>query len=219
MSISAYVIVFVALVGMMAVEAFNAAETAYIQYVPLYAVAWFKLSSITWLHYIVSIAATMALTTTLLVLMMTAGWTVQAVAAKGLLPKSLAKISDKTGTPIGAMLVVIAITTLVACFPSMTQEITNCGAITNAVSIIIMSIALLKARRNHEHKLGTFRAPGGSLMPIVLIVLLIIFILPGVFQPWSYWGIALGWYALGLVIFVLMRMAKKSSLEEATNKA
>ena len=203
-----YCLVIVATIGLLAVEVFNAPDTAWIQYVPLYAVAWFALSAIPWLHYVISIAAVLALTTTLLVLLMTAGWTVQAAAAKGLLPKGLAKVSGKTGTPVAAMIICAVATLAVSCFPGFVEQITNCGAICNAICVIIISITLVAARKKATPQPGNFRLAGGAFFPILVSILVVIFILPGIFQQWSYWGWALGWYVLGAIIFALCQIGK-----------
>ena len=209
-----YVLVIIATIGLLAVEAFNAQETVWIQYVPLYAVAWFVLTNLPWLHYVISIAATLALTTTLLVLLMTAGWTVQATAAKGLLPKGLAKVSEKTGTPVAAMALVGIATTIVSCFPNFTSQIVNCGAITCAIAVVIISITLLAARKKHEYVQGDFRVGGGAAIPVLTILLTLFFIIPGVFQAWSYWALAGAWYAVGLVIFLLCQIGAKNRAAE-----
>lgn len=209
-----YAIVIVSMIGLLAVEMFNAEDTAFIQYVPLYAVAWFILQNIGWLHYVISIAATLALTTTMLVLMMTAGWTLQAAAEKGLLPKGLGKVNKKTGTPIAAMAIIGVATVAISCFPSFTSQIVNCGAIALAISAVIIAITLLVARKKNEYVEGSFRLRGGAFFPILSMILILVFIIPGVFQEWGNWAWAGIWYGVGLVLFLLFQIgAKKRKVE------
>lgn len=213
-TVALYGIVIISTIGLLAVEAFNAAETAFIQYVPLYAVAWFTLQNVAWLHYLISIAAALALTTTMLVLVMTAGWTVQAIAEKGMLPKRLNKIDSKTGTPVAAMVIITLATIVISFFPSFTLQIVSVGAIALVVSAVILAITLLAARKKHEYVEGDFRLRGGATFPILSIVLLVIFIIPGVFQTWTTWGLTAAWYGLGAVIFLLMQVnAKKREVK------
>ncbi len=205
-----YVLVIVSTIGLLAVEAFQDPTAAWMQYVPLYAVAWFVLNNLPWLHYVITIAAVLALTTTMLVVIMTSGWTVQAAADKGLLPKSLAKVNEKTGTPVAAMALVGIVTTVVACFPGFISEVINCGAMTGAIAVVIIALTLLAARKQHTYVPGDFRLGGGAALPIITIALVVFFILPGLFQACRYWGLTLGWYAVGLVIFLLCQIGAKN---------
>lgn len=197
-----------ATIGMLAVEMLNAPDTSWIQYVSMFAVAKLILSNV-WLQYLITLAAAMALTTTTLVLLMTAGWTVQAAADRGLLPQFLGKVNPKTGTPAWAMVFVTLAIAIVSCFPNFVSQIANCGAICSAVMVVIISITLLAARKQHPYVEGDFRVPGGTVLPIITIALILFFIIPGVFQAWSYWALSGCWYVLGLVIFLLCQIRAK----------
>lgn len=214
-TVAIYAVVIIAVIGLLAVEPFNTEKTSnFLQYAPLYGVATFVLNNIAWLHYVISIAATLALTTTMLVLMMTAGWTLQAAAAKGLLPKGLGKVNKKTGTPIAAMAIIGVATVAISCFPEFTKEIVHCGAIALAISTVIIAITLLVARKKNEYVEGSFRLRGGAFFPILSMILILVFIIPGVFQEWGNWAWAGIWYGVGLVLFLLFQIgAKKRQVE------
>lgn len=214
-TVALYVIVLVGTIGMITVEFL--AQNPGMQYIPLYAAAWTVLPHLTWLPYLITIAAIMALATTALVLTNAAGWTIMAVAESGVLPKGLAKINPKTGTPVRAILIAMAATLVLSCFPQFTEQIVNIGAMCSAIAAIIVAITVLAARKKTTYIEGNFRVAGGPVIPILSIILVALFIIPGVFQPWSYWGLTLLWYVAGLVILLISYAANKGS--DIQNKA
>jgi amino acid transporter len=207
-----YVIVIVSIIGLLSAEAFYTDPTmTWIQFVPLYAAAWFVLGHITWLPALISIGATLALTTTLLVLLMIASWTIQAAASYGLLPKGLAKVHPKKGAPTNAVIACTLTILGLACIPNITEVLVNSGAICSALCVVIIAFTLLRARKQHEYIPGNFRVPGGSLIPLFSAVVVLIFILPGVFQQWLYWGMVLAWFVVGAIVFFICRSANKQA--------
>jgi amino acid transporter len=213
-----YIAVIFVTSGLLKASYFNAAETAWAQYVPLYAAAWTTLYSLPWLPAVISIAAVLALTTTLLVLMMTAGWTIQSAAAKGLLPKGLAKINSKTKAPVNAMLLTLIVVIISSVIPDVTNVLINSGAISLALVVCIMSATLIAARKKNERKSGDFRLFGGSVVPVILSLAVLYFILPGIYQAWSYWRITAIWFIAGVVIFGVLQITQKNEIEDDTSK-
>lgn len=207
-TIALYVIILVATVGMVAASFYI--ENPGMQYIPLFAAAWTVLYNLPWLPGVISIAATLALLSTMLVLVMNGAWTLQAAAEYKLLPKFLGKVNPKTGTPVAAVLVVGIITLIFALFPDLTSVMTNTGAIANALCVVIISIALLKARKGHEYQPGDFRLKGGAFLPILTIILILVFICPVVFQPLSYWYWMIGWVAVGIILMFIFRAVNKN---------
>ncbi len=198
-----YVLVILSTIGMVAAKFFI--EDPGMQYVPLYAAAWTVLYNLPWLPGLISIAATLALTTTMLVLLMTAGWTVQAAADYGMLPKGLAKINPRTGTPVNALVGCTLVVLLFSVIPAFTGYLVNTGAICMALCVVVLSVALLSARKGHIRKPDEFHVAGGAVIPVITIVLVLVFILPVLFQPLNYWLLALAWFAVGAVLFLLFR--------------
>lgn len=69
------------------------------QFIPLYAAAFTKLASIPWVSKLISVAALLALLTTMLTVMSLTSRAIQAAADKGLMPEGLAK-NNKAGVPL-----------------------------------------------------------------------------------------------------------------------
>jgi len=210
-----YLFGIVGVIGTMPVEMLTAADTSWTQYAAMFAVCSFFMQQWPWMAYLITFAGVFALATTMLVLMMIGGWTLQAAAEKGLLPSVLAKVNPKTGTPTLAMILVTIAVVICSCFPNFVNEITNCGAICSAVMVVMIAITLLKARKQHPYKEGDFRVAGGSVLPILSIILIVFFIIPGVFQKWSYWGMAGIWYIAGIIIFFICKASVKGNKSSA----
>ena len=209
-----YVLVLVGTIGMLAAQFF--VENPGMAYVPLYAAAWNVLYNLPWLPAVISIAATLALTTTMLVLMMNAGWTVQAAAEYGMLPKALGKINPKTGTPINALITCTVIALVFCLTPDFTGMLINTGAIANALCVVAIALSLLYARKQHAYVPGEFRLGGGKLWPIVTIILVLFFIIPGVFQSWDYWLYYIIWMAVGFAVMLIYRAIAKNKEKGAS---
>lgn len=207
-TIVVYLLVLVATIGMVGAQYFI--QNPGTEYVPLYSAAWNVLYAYPWLPAVISIAATLALTTTLLVLLMTAGWTFQSAAASGLLPKFLAKVNPKTGTPVNALLLSTVIVLIFSVLPKFTEYLVNTGGIANALAVIMVAVTLIAARKKKKHEPEDFVLKGGSFLPILIALLVAVFILPGVFVQVNYWLVMLAWLAIGALIFVIEFYVKKS---------
>lgn len=208
-TIVVYLFVLISTVGMVGARFFI--ENQGMEYVPLYSAAWTVLYAHPWLPAVISIAATLALTTTLLVLLMTAGWTFQSAASYGFLPKFLAKVNPKTGTPINALILSTVIVLIFSVLPKFTEYLVNTGGIANALCVIMIAVTLIAARKKNKHEPEDFVLGGGSVLPIIIAVLVAIFILPVVFQAVNYWLVMLAWLAVGALIFLAGRLFKKSA--------
>jgi len=172
-----------------------------LRFIPLYAACFTKLMAYPWLAKVVSIAAVLALLTTMLVVLALTGRAIQASAQKKILPKIFAE-NGKTGTPIFATIVVAACSMIVACFPAFTQQIVGFGALFAAVTISINIVSLLVARKKNPHIAGNFKAPGGKLLPIIALIFIIICYIPDVLNGgWIIWTYSIAWYAVGLIVY------------------
>lgn len=177
------------------------------RYIPLYAACFTKLTNFPWLAKVVSIAAILALITTMLVVLALTARAVQAAAQDGLLPKVFGS-SNKFGVPAFASFVIALLATIVSCFPAFTEQIVGFGTLFAAVTIAINIISLYAARRKSREKnlknIGIFKAPGGNVLPAVALILIIACYIPDIIAGgWIIWVYTIAWYAIGLLVFKL----------------
>ncbi len=186
------------------------------QYYPLaFALGSVMTGDMAWVVSIVPLAALLALTTNMSIMLMDASRTVMATAQSGFLPKKLGELHPERHTPIMALSVVAVICVILSLNPDLINIIINAGSICSAITVAIIAVTLMtlrKKQRTGEIKdEGEFRVPGGNVFPIItLIVILITLVL-------LYFGdggstsylVAVLWYVIGLVIFGLKSLLKK----------
>ena len=194
-----YALIITATIGL--VSAQFLAENPGMRYIPLYAACFTQLSHIVWLPKVVSIAAVLALITTMLVVLALTGRAIQAAAQADLLPAPFGK-SAKNGTPAFATTVVAVLAAIISCFPDLTSTIVSFGALFAAVTISINIVSLYVARKKNPYVPGNFRAPGGQILPGLALALIIICYIPDIISGgWMIWLYTIVWYAVGLLIF------------------
>jgi len=204
-----YVLMIVATLGL--VTSGFLQENPGMAYIPMYAAAFTKLASIPWLVKLISLAAVLALLTTILVVMALAGRAIQAASFGGLLPKFLSKNSKKTNMPVNAQLVVMVIVGVIAAFPDLTNFIVNLGALCNAIVVSIISVTVIAARRKNPDMKDIFRAPGGNVLPVITLIVLLGAYIPGIIQGGGQlWLWTAVYFALGLVIYFISLAKKKA---------
>ena len=194
-----YGLIILATVGL--ITAGFLAENPGMRFIPLYAASFTKLTAYPWIAKVISIAAVLALLTTMLVVIALTSRAIQATAASGLLPKKLAE-NGKTGTPLYATILVAVLSAIVSCFPDLTAEIVNLGALFAALTISINCVSLIAARKKNEYVPGNFKAPGGNVLPILVLAALIACYIPDIIGGgWKLWGYTIIWYIIGLLIY------------------
>lgn len=194
-----FLAVLLATVGLVSAEFLD--KNPGMRYIPLYAAAFTKLASVPWLPKVISISATLALFTTMLVVMALTSRAMQAAADDGILPASLGK-NNKAGVPVYSAIVVAAVSAIISCFPQFTEIIVSLAALFAAVTISINCISLIVARKTHKREPGAFRAPGGTVLPIVALALILVCYIPDIIGGgWLIWAYTIVWYIVGLIIF------------------
>ena len=176
-------------------------ENPGMSYIPLYAAAFTKLAHLTWLPKVISIAATLALFTTMLVVMALTSRAIQAAAQDGILPAKLGENSS-AGVPAYAAILVAFASAAISCFPEQTETIVGFAALFASVTISINCISLIVARKTHERQPGEFRAPGGNALPVIALALIILCYIPDIIAGgWMIWAFTIVWYIVGIIIF------------------
>lgn len=197
--VSLYVGIILATVGM--VSAGYLMENPGMQFIPLYAAAFTKLASIPWISKVISIAALFALLTTMLTVTSLTSRAVQATAEKGLMPAKLAE-NNKAGVPVYATILIMAPCLVISCFPQLTSTIVSFAALFATVTITINVVSLLVARKKFHLPEGAFHAPGGKVLPIVALVLIVLCYIPDIIGGgWKIWAYTIVWYVVGLIYY------------------
>jgi len=208
--VAVYLLVILSTLGIITAQFLT--ENAGFRYIPLYAVAFTKLTSIPWLAKLISIAAFLALITTMLVVLAQNARSVAAMAEDGLLPKGLAKIS-RNGVP-AVSTVVLSILAIILCFfPGITEMIVNLGALFAAITIVINCVSLIEARQKNKRVEGAYHAPGGTAMPVITALLIVACYIPDIIGgSWKLWAFTAACYAAGLVIMAIMTSVNKKTV-------
>lgn len=179
------------------------------RFIPLYAAAFTKLMSITWLSKVISLSALFALLTTMLVVTSLTARAVKASADNEVLPKFFAK-NNKFGVPFNASLVVVIPSLVISCFPGLTSTIVSFAALFASVTIVCNCVSLIKAKRTMSLEEGKFSVKGGIAVPIIAMILIILCYIPDVIKGgWKIWAYTLLWYLVGIVYFVIRMRNKK----------
>ncbi len=142
------------------------------RFIPLFAACFTKMGDISWLVGVVSIASVIALMTTMMVCVSMNSRAIQATSEDGMIPSFIGK-NNKNGVPSLATALTCLSSMIIACFPKITLEIVNFGAIFNVFTIAITVIALIVARKNNNVAEPVFKAPGGKFLPIVVLIILV----------------------------------------------
>ena len=194
-----YVGIILATVGMVSAEYLM--ENPGMQFIPLYAAAFTKLASIPWISKVISIAALFALLTTMLTVTSLTSRAVQATAEKGLMPAKLAE-NNKAGVPVYSTILIMAPCLVISCFPQLTSTIVSFAALFATVTITINVVSLLVARKKFDLPEGAFHAPGGKVLPIVALVLIVLCYIPDIIGGgWKIWTYTIVWYVVGLIYY------------------
>jgi APA family basic amino acid/polyamine antiporter len=195
-----YLAVLVATLGLVSAGFLEANEG--LRYIPLYAAASF-LPNLSFLTPLISISAVLALVTTMIVTMALAAHTLLSCAENGVLPQSLAKTGKQSGSPLYATAVVVVVTGLFAAFPQLTNILINLGALCNVIVVAIVCVTVLASRKKYpkleaEH----FRAPGGTILPVITLAVLVASYVPSILQGgWQLWVATAVYYLLGMLLY------------------
>lgn len=198
--VSLYLLCIIATVGLVTVKTL---QDMNLIFAPFVAAIITKLQSTPWLIQVISISAVLALLTTMLVVMAINARSLAAIADDQLIPSVFAKRGNKSGTPYVATLTIALISGIVSCFPQFTATIVNLGSLFAAITIVINIISLLVARKKFGFENLPYKAPGGTAMPVIAIILIVASYIPGIIQGgWLLWAFTGGWYLLGALILL-----------------
>ncbi|QNN54110.1 amino acid permease [Nocardioides mesophilus] len=150
-----------------------------------------------WAATLVGIAALAGLTSVILVDLVAMGRIGFAMARDGLLPKGLAKVHPKHGTPSLITLFTVALVAVLAAFVPLTAlaEMVSIGTL---FAFTIVSLAVPVLRRTRPELPRPFRTPFSPVLPILSAVLCVALMGNLSIETWIRFAV---WMALGLVLY------------------
>ena len=120
-----------------------------------------------------------------------------AMARDGLMPRRIATVSPRTGTPVGLTLVLGLLIAIIAAFVPLAEivELVNIGTL---FAFLLVNIGVIVLRRTQPDMERPFNVPFVPLFPIIgaFLVVYLMTRLPA--TTWWRFGI---WLALGLVVY------------------
>jgi len=134
---------------------------------------------------------------------------IAAMAQKKMLPAPLGYIHPKYNTPTNAIILIGAVTTTAPLFgKSMMTWLVNAGSFTVVIAYLMVVVSFIKLRvnepeLNRPYNVGNWKFVGVG--ALAMTWLMIMMCLPGfpAALSWPYeWGIILGWFLLGGVLYL-----------------
>src|SRR6202163_4282921 len=158
----------------------------------------FRQVGLPWAELLVSVGAVAGITSVLLVMMLSQPRIFLAMARDGLLPTDFfGAVHERFRTPWkSTILTGVCVATMGAVLPlQILAELVNIGTL---LAFVIVCTAVLIMRRTHPHVPRPFRAPLGSIVPVlgILSCLMLMFSLPV-----ANWIRLFVWLLIGLVIY------------------
>lgn len=156
---------------------------------------------------IVPLAALLALTTNMSILVLDASRTVMATAQSGFLPERFARLHPTRQTPVAALTLVAVVAGGLTLNPDFIGILINTGSICSAIAVTIIAVTLIMLRKKQKNgeieAEGAFRVPGGLAFPIITLVIILVTLVLLCFGDGGIFAYILtaGWFALGLIIF------------------
>lgn len=185
-----YILVSIAAVGSLDAKALGESDA------PL-AAALDEGAGISWAASLLAFGALVAITSVLLTIFYGQTRIFFAMARDGLMPRGIARVSPRTGTPVRLTVGMgIAIATLAAVAPL--EQIVKLVNIGTLFAFFLVNIGVIILRRTHPDMERPFRVPLVPLFPIIgmLLIIYLMIQLPG--ETWWRFGL---WLAIGLAIY------------------
>jgi APA family basic amino acid/polyamine antiporter len=150
-----------------------------------------------WIANLISLGAIAGITTVILVLMLGQSRVLFAMARDGLLPRGLARVHPRYGTPWRVTLLVGAVVAALAGVVPLAElsELTSIGTL---FAFVLVSIGVVILRRTRPDLHRAFRAPAVPWLPAASVVACVWLMLNLPVQTWVRFAV---WMALGLGVY------------------
>lgn len=163
-----YALILFATVGIVSVD--YLAQNPDMQMIPLF-VACQNMINGNILAPFLSIAATIALLTTMLVVTSFSVRTLQVAANDKIIPRVFAK-NNKAEQPFVAVIATLFVSGIICCFPAVVSEIVDLGVLFNVITISIVVVSVFFARKHEKLPADAFKLKGGNFWPILFLLIL-----------------------------------------------
>jgi APA family basic amino acid/polyamine antiporter len=157
----------------------------------------FDQNGLGWASALVSLAAVAGLTSVILVDLVTVSRIGFAMGRDGLLPPVIAKVSDRTGTPVRMTLIYAAVVLVMAAFVKL-EVLADLVSIGTLFAFVLVSIAVPVLRRTKPGLQRKFRVPWSPVLPIVSALACVYLMVNLTVETWLRF---LAWMVLGLVFY------------------
>ncbi|GGS52014.1 amino acid permease [Planobispora rosea] len=152
----------------------------------------------TWAATLISIGALAGLTTVVMILMLGQSRVMFAMCRDGLLPRGLARVHPRYGTPYRITIMLGALVAVLAGLVPLAEiaELVNIGTL---FAFVVVSIAVVVLRRTRPDLPRSFRTPLVPVVPILSVLACIYLMLN---LPVETWIRFVAWMLLGVVIYI-----------------
>ncbi|GAA2020859.1 APA family basic amino acid/polyamine antiporter [Nakamurella flavida] len=159
----------------------------------------FTLVGVNWAAKVIAVGAIAGLTTVVLVLMLGQSRVIFAMSRDGLLPRGMASVSERTGTPTRITLGVGVVVALVAGFVDIgvLEEMVNVGTL---FAFVLVSIGVVLLRRRQPDLPRAYRVPWMPVIPILSVLACLWLMINLTAETWVRFVV---WMAIGVVVYVL----------------
>ncbi|WP_205315782.1 amino acid permease [Nonomuraea lactucae] len=151
----------------------------------------------TWAAGLISVGAIAGLTSVVMILMMGQTRVLFAMCRDGLLPRPMAKVHPRFGTPARLTVIIGVVSALLAGFISLgaLAELVNIGTL---FAFVVVSVGVIILRRTRPDLPRAFRAPMVPLLPILSVLACFYLMLNLPVETWLRFVI---WMLIGAVIY------------------
>ncbi len=159
----------------------------------------FTAVGVDWAANVIAIGALAGLTTVVLVLMLGQSRIIFAMSRDGLLPRGLAAVSEKRGTPARITIGVGVAVALIAGFSdiSVLEEMVNVGTL---FAFVLVSIGVVVLRRTRPDLERSYKVPLVPLVPILSVLACLWLMINLTAITWVRFIV---WMAIGIVVYFL----------------
>ncbi|WP_246535523.1 amino acid permease [Nocardioides aquaticus] len=157
----------------------------------------FSAAGVSWVGDVISVAACIGLVVVAMILMLGQSRVAFAMARDGLLPRSIAKVHPRYGTPSRITLTTGVVVAVIAGFVPLSTlaDLVNIGTL---FAFVLVSIGVVVLRRTRPDLPRSFRTPLAPVVATLSVLMCLYLMLNLTGETWERFGL---WMALGVVVY------------------